>query len=174
MTNHVHLLVTPRQEWAASKMMKDLGQHYVQDFNRSNRRTGTLWEGRFRSSVVDSQQYLFTLHRYIELNPVRASMVVHPSQYEWSSYRANALGERSQLITPHPLYLALADDDASRRRAYSDMFGADLLEHELTAIRQAVLGGRALGAPPHSWGLNASVGLSPSRLRRPRTRATAD
>ena len=173
MTNHVHLLVTPREEFGASRMMKDLGQHYVQDFNRANRRTGTLWEGRFRSSVVDSRQYLFTLHRYIELNPVRATMVVHPSEYEWSSYRTNAQGERSELITPHPLYLELATDDASRRRIYSDMFGTDLRNDELTAIRQAVVAGRALGGPPHSWGLNASVGLSPSRLRRPRPRTAA-
>ncbi len=168
MTNHVHLLVTPREESGVSWMMKELGQHYVQDFNRANRRTGTLWEGRFRSSVIDSKQYLFTCHRYIELNPVRAAMVRHPGDYEWSSYRTNAVGAPSDVVTPHALYVALGQSEEERRRAYSKMFGSLLREDDLRAIREAIVGGRALGGPPHSWGLNASVGLSPLRLRRPR------
>lgn len=168
MTNHVHLLVTPHEELAVSRMMKDVGQRYVQDFNRANRRTGTLWEGRFRSSVIDSMKYLFTCHRYIELNPVRARMVGHPAEHEWSSYRTNAEGARSDLITPHPLYLALGSDVEERRRVYRGFFGKSLTEDDLREIRQAIMSGRALGGPTHSWALNTSVGLSPERLRQPR------
>jgi putative transposase len=168
MTNHVHLLVTPHERLGVSRMMKDLGQHYVQDFNRANHRTGTLWEGRFRSSVIESDQYLLTCYRYIELNPVRAAMVNHPGDYEWSSYRANADGLQSDVITPHPLFAALGESDQDRRRAYRELFGTAVRDEDLTAIRQAVMSGRALGSPAHSWGLNASVGMSPARLRRPR------
>jgi len=170
MTNHVHLLVTPNEEFAISRLMKDLGQHYVQDFNRANARSGTLWEGRFHSSVIDSTQYLFTCHRYIELNPVRAQMVSHPADHEWSSYCTNAHGSFSDLITPHPLYMALSDDGEERRRIYRGFFAKPLTEDELTKIRQTISSGRALGGPVHSWALNTSVGLSPERLRHPRQR----
>jgi putative transposase len=168
MDNHVHLLVTPRHEMGVSRMMKDLGQHYVQDFNRANKRTGTLWEGRFRSSVIQDQQYLFTCYRYIELNPVRARMVRHPSGHEWSSYRANAEGARCDFLTPHPLYLQLGTTPIECRQRYSEMFAQELTAEELHRIREAVIRGAALGSPEHAWALNASVGLSPARLRRSR------
>lgn len=173
MSNHVHLLVTPREEHGVSRLMKDLGQHYVQDFNRANNRTGTLWEGRFRSSVIESQRYLFTCYRYIELNPVRAGMVRHAGDYEWSSYATNAGGVRSETITPHPLYLALGEDDKERQAIYREMFGTALDEMELVEIRQALMRGRALGGPSHAWPLNTAVGMSPQRLRRPRRREAA-
>ena len=167
MTNHVHLLVTPRERFAASRMMKDVNQRYVQTFNRATRRTGTLWEGRFHSSVIESMHYLFACQRYIELNPVRARMVGHPAEHQWSSYRTNADGEPSRVITPHPLYMALAGDAEQRRRAYRAFFEKSLTEDELRQIRQAIMSGRALGAPTHSWALNTSVGLSPERMREP-------
>jgi putative transposase len=165
MKNHVHLLVTPRDEYGVSRMMKDLGQNYVQDFNRANHRTGTLWEGRFKSSVIDSFRYLFTCHRYIELNPVRARIVRSPADYEWSSYRANAEGERCDWMTPHPLYMKLAPEGEERRRLYRRMFEASPSQDELAEIRNALVSGRALGGPAHSWSLNLSVGLSPERQR---------
>jgi putative transposase len=110
MDNHVHLLVTPSADDSVSRMMKAVGERYVRAFNKRHKRTGTLWEGRFKSSIVDSERYLFTLYRYIELNPVRAGMVSHPSEYGWSSYGVNAEGAESALVTPHPLLLAFGDE----------------------------------------------------------------
>ena len=145
MTNHVHLLLTPEQLNSVSVMMKNLGQRYVQRFNRKHGRTGTLWEGRFRSSVIDSEGYLFQCHRYIEANPVRAEMVRRPRDYAWSSYRANAEGKLSSLITPHPLYLSLGSTGSERLASYRALFEKDLSEEELQGIRDAVNGGFALG-----------------------------
>jgi putative transposase len=111
MTNHVHLLCTPNSSSAVSSMMQSLGRQYVQYFNRRYERSGTLWEGRFRSSLVQSEKYLLQVYQYIELNPVRAGMVNDPSDYSWSSYQINALGKHSQLMTYHPLYLSLGNND---------------------------------------------------------------
>jgi putative transposase len=146
MTNHVHLLVTPGERDSLSELMRKLGQRYVQHFNRVHRRTGGLWEGRFRSCLVDSQTYFLRCHRYIELNPVRAGMVQRPSEHVWSSYRVNALGESSSLIEPHSTYLALGRDPAQRRTAYRYLFKADLTNAELTEIRVAANSGFALGS----------------------------
>ena len=108
MSNHVHMLVSPSEPSSPSRMMKRLGEVYVAHFNKRHGRTGTLWEGRFKSSVVDSALYLLQCYRYIELNPVRAGMVTRPRDHPWSSYRANAEGAASILLTPHPEYIALA------------------------------------------------------------------
>jgi putative transposase len=118
MTNHVHLLCTPNSSSAVSSMMQSLGRKYVQYFNRRYERSGTLWEGRFRSSLVQSEKYLLQVYQYIELNPVRAGMVNNPSDYSWSSYQINALGKHSQLMTYHPLYLSLGNTLEQRQRHY--------------------------------------------------------
>ena len=104
MTNHVHLLMTPETEQGVSQMMQSLGRYYVRYINQTYERTGTLWEGRYKSTLVDSDNYFLTVSRYIELNPVRAGMVAHPAEYPWSSYQCNALGKPIELITPHFLY----------------------------------------------------------------------
>lgn len=114
MTNHVHLLCTPATASATSLMMQALGRRYVQYFNRRYKRSGTLWEGRFRSSLVQEEAYLLHLYRYIELNPVRAGMVDDPADYSWSSYQSNALGQSISLLTPHRLYLGLGQTDIER------------------------------------------------------------
>jgi putative transposase len=95
MTNHIHLLITPESKDGLSKVMQSVGRRYVQYFNTSYQRTGTLWEGRYKATIVDSESYLLTCYRYIELNPVRAKLVGHPAEYRWSSYHANALGNRT-------------------------------------------------------------------------------
>ncbi|NLV87672.1 MAG: transposase [Clostridiales bacterium] len=118
MTNPVHLLATPLNEGALSKMMQGLGRRYVGYFNRHYQRTGTLWEGRFKSSRVDTEEYLLNCQHYIELNPVRAGMVPHPELYCWSSYCAHALGKAIRLWTPHPQYLALGATPTERCEAY--------------------------------------------------------
>jgi putative transposase len=107
MTNHVHLLVTPSAQGAVSGMMQTVGRCYVRYFNHRYRRTGTLWEGRFKSCVVQCERYLLNCHRYIELNPVRAGLVGHPGDYRWSSYHTNGWGRSSAMLTPHAMYLAL-------------------------------------------------------------------
>lgn len=137
MTNHVHLLVTPHDAVGVSQLMQALGRKYVQYFNYSYVRTGTLWEGRYKSTVVDSENYLFKVYRYIELNPVRAAMVSHAAEYPWSSYQRNALGKLIQLITPHPLYCRLGHSDIERQQAYRSMFSGPMSDADVVTIREA-------------------------------------
>ncbi len=145
MTNHVHLLCTPRVENAVSSMIQALGRQYVRYFNFSYKRTGTLWEGRFKSCLVEETRYLLHLYRYIELNPVRAGMVEHPSDYAWSSYSINALGKTSELCTPNFLYLALGRDKEERQENYRALFNHHVEETLLEEVRAAVNKGLVLG-----------------------------
>jgi len=145
MTNRVHLLHTPATADGCAPLMKHLAQAYVQYVNRRYRRSGTLWEGRFRSCLVDSKGYLLACSRYIEVNPVRAGMVRHPRDYPWSSYRANAEDKADARITPHECYLALAHEPAARREAYRELCRAGLDEETLEEIRLATNGGFVLG-----------------------------
>ncbi len=158
MTNHVHLLLSPRKAAGASLLMKHLGQRYVQYVNKTYRRSGTLWEGRFRSSLVQVQDYLLRCYRYIELNPVRANMVEHPAGYRWSSHSVNAAGKQSTLITPHAEYLALGTDGPIRRQRYADLFRTEIDEVELKDIRVAVNGGYAFGGERFKTEIAAALG----------------
>ena len=137
MTNHVHLLMTPDTENSIGKVMQSLGRYYVQYFNYQYKRSGTLWEGRYKAALLDSEQYLLTCYRYIELNPVRAGMVDHPSDYPWSSYHCNALGKKDGLITPHELYQGLGRNKQLREKAYRELFRNHIAEKTLTEIRSA-------------------------------------
>lgn len=148
MTNHVHLLATPAFEDSIGKTLQSIGRRYVQYFNHTYQRSGTLWEGRYRATVVDSERYLLTLMRYIELNPVRAGMVAVPQDYPWSSYRRNAMGRggpNGGWLVPHEQYTRLGLDDASRRKAYRGLFAAAIDQADLTAIRDCTHKGWALG-----------------------------
>ncbi len=145
MTNHVHLLATPEHSDSMSLVMKHLGQRYVQYVNRRYARSGSLWEGRFRSSMVDSAGYALVCQRYIELNPVRAGMVQHPGEYGWSSFGANALGHPSDIVVPRAEYLSLGEDDLERRMRYVELFNDGLSDRDVASIRDAVNGGFALG-----------------------------
>jgi putative transposase len=146
MTNHVHLLMTPQVEYGISHTMQDTGRKYVQYINKTYQRTGTLWEGRYKASLVDSEAYLLACMRYIELNPVRAGMVKHPSYYRWSSYLTNANGKNNALIHPHAQYLQLGRDEEKRLFAYRELFNNCLdatLLHELRAsLNQELVLGR--------------------------------
>ena len=162
MTNHVHLLVTPWLATGLSLLMKFLDQHYAQYVNRAYRRSGSFWEGRFRSSLVRTPRYVLACYRYIELNPVRARMVAHPGDYPWSSYEANAEGRRKGGLTLHPEYLALGLDGEARRAAYRGLFLSELDSTLLGEIRGAGHAGRTLGGnkPPPTPGLrNANAVL---------------
>jgi len=141
MTNHVHLFLTPTSTEACALLMRSLGQRYVQYFNRRYERRGTLWEGRFRSCLVDSPQYVVACYRYVELNPVRAGMVASPSAYEWSSYAGNAGHVSNRLLTAHAEYLGLATDLAMRHAAYRDLFAVADEPAFLAAVRDATNGG---------------------------------
>ena len=122
MTNHVHLLATPEDDEGLSHMMRYLGSRYVQYVNYVYRRSGTLWEGRFKSSLIDSDRYLLACYRYIELNPVCAGMAVAPADYKWSSYGAHALGRTDDLLRDHSCYLALGVNGEERQQAYGNCF----------------------------------------------------
>ncbi len=138
MTNHVHLLATPETPYGITHMMQDLGRKFVRYMNRSYGRSGSLWEGRFKASLVDSEAYLLTCMRYIEMNPVRAGMVSHPGEYEWSSYSANCAGQDIPIICYHPLYLALGETAERRQQAYRELFRGHVGNEELHAVREAL------------------------------------
>jgi putative transposase len=165
MTNHVHLLLTPTEELGASMLMKNVGQRFAQFANRSNGRTGSLWEGRFRSSLVDTDGYLLRCHRYIECNPVRAGMVVDPADYPWSSYRANALGQADPVLSPHPIYLALGADEWERRTRYVRLFEGEMSDRELARIRDATNGGFPLGSEDFVKRLEQDFGHRVKRMQ---------
>lgn len=146
MTNHVHLLLSSGNATGPSRLMRRLGQHYVQYFNRRHARTGTLWEGRFRSCLVEDARYLLICQRYIEMNPVRAGMAGDPAHYRWSSYGANACGADDPLVTPHLIYTGLGMHEGERRAAYRDLFKEALPDPLLTQIRQASNSNAPLGS----------------------------
>jgi putative transposase len=152
MSNHAHLLLTPDEAGGVSRMMHTFARNYVGSFNGRHGRTGTLWEGRFKACIVDSERYFLTCSRYIELNPVRAWMVAQPNEYAWSSYRAQAGGDADPLLTPHPTYLELGTDPASRASAYWALF-AEVLPHELNEeIRSHLQQQKVLGTDRfRSW-----------------------
>jgi putative transposase len=137
MTNHVHLLITPHHEPGIGNVMQSVGRSYVRYFNDTYHRTGTLWEGRYRATLIDTEQYLLICYRYIELNPVRAGMVADPAAYPWSSYHANALGQSDSLVTSHPLYQSLGKEAERRQAAYRGLFQQVIEPPTLAAIRES-------------------------------------
>jgi putative transposase len=147
MTNHVHLLVTPQTETSIGKTLQSIGRYYVQYFNHSYKRTGTLWEGRYKATLIDSESYLLTCMRYIELNPVRArNMANHPSKYPWSSYRCNAMGQEDALVTPHREYKRLGATPEARQLAYRQLFSTRIPKQALDEIREATNKAWTLGS----------------------------
>ncbi len=145
MTNHVHLLLTPQQPASVPQLLIALGRRYVQYINKTYRRTGTLWDSRYKSSLIQADEYLLSCQRYIELNPVRADMATDPALYRWSSYRANALGQVDSRITPHALYLSLTQNAAERQFAYRSMFRPELDVDAISDIRLALGQNQPLG-----------------------------
>ena len=146
MTNHVHLLATGQHSSSTPKTIQSLGRQYVAYFNGRYGRSGTLWEGRYRSTLVEAEHYLLACHRYIDLNPVRAGLVNHPAEYPWSSYRFYAMGIPDDLATPHAVVLNLASTPERRRAAYSSTFDRPLESEVLDRIRSCSNKGWALGS----------------------------
>lgn len=137
MTNHVHLLVTPSTQQSISRMMQYIGRRYVPYVNHQYDRTGTLWEGRYKSSLIQEEPYLLACMRYIELNPVRADMVKTASDYQWSSYHFNALNQEDELLTEHQLYKSLGLDKSIRCQSYQGLFNFRLGDNIMGEIRAA-------------------------------------
>jgi putative transposase len=137
MKNHVHLLLTPKDRSGPGKAIQNIGRYYVRYFNFNYRRTGTLWEGRYKSSLVDSDEYLMTCYKYIELNPVRAGFVDKPEQYQWSSFHYNALGKYDSLVVEHDKYKALGKDKHERQSTYRNFCGIEIDKSNLKEIRYA-------------------------------------
>lgn len=144
MGNHVHLLVTPDTPGGMSRMRQAVNRTYVRHVNERERSTGSLWEGRFHSTVIDTDRYLLACQRYIELNPVRAGMVAHPGDYRWLSYRANALGRANALLAPHSAFELIAADVEARRSRYAEFIEQGVPAGDLTAIRRALQSQRRL------------------------------
>jgi len=153
MTNHVHLLATPLRERAASRAMQDLGRAYVPYINKIRGRTGSLFEGRFKSSIVETARYFLACMRYIEMNPVRAGMVSRPGSYEWSSHGQNITGDPTGLVTPHAEYLNLGRDVPARAQAYSRLFDTAQCDEELDALREGARQGKPVGSELFRQGL---------------------
>lgn len=137
MTNHVHFLMTPLKCDSISRTMQSIGRRYVQFVNRKYRRTGTLWEGRHKSSLVDQDNYLLTCMRYIELNPVRANMVLTPAEYPWSSYGCNAGNESNDLIENHEVFESLGSDIDKRAGVYRALFDDEIPYKDISLIRKS-------------------------------------
>ena len=145
MTNHVHMLATPTTNNGLSRMMQSIGRRYVRYFNHTYRRSGTLWEGRFKSCIIDAEDYLLICQLYIELNPVRAGMVEHPADYRWSSYTSNGLARPACLWTPHELWRRLGETNQDCAECYRQLFRGQINPATLTTIRESVNKGLALG-----------------------------
>jgi putative transposase len=161
MTNHLHLLLTPQKDQALPKMMQAVGRSYVQTFNKVHGRTGTLWEGRYRSTLIQTERYLLACMAYIDLNPVRAHMVAQPDDYGWSSY-SHYVGRRNdRLITPHALYWGLGNTPFAREAAYAEMVHAGIQADQQRALTDATLSGWALGDAQFIAGLKLQT---PRRL----------
>jgi putative transposase len=161
MSNHLHLLATPRAPGATAKVMQSVGTSYSRYLNATHGRTGTPWEGRYRSSPVTSEAYLLACMRYIELNPVRAGLATTPGTHPWSSFGRNALGQENTLVTPHEIYRDLGADDAARASAYRALCEQPLGQAVLADIRNAI-----------TWGVALHENVSAPRRGRPK-RASA-
>lgn len=170
MTNHVHLLLTPMVPDGASRFMQDVGREYVRYVNKAYQRCGTLWQGRFKSSLVHSSDYCLTCYRYIELNPVRAGMVPSPAEYFWSSHRCNAMGWENDLITPQEEWLSLGQSKDARCAAYRTLFEQAANDERLAEIRYCIRKGLPLGDPSFKVQIESHlrVRLGNGKVGRPR------
>ena len=157
MPNHVHVLVTPSDDAGIARMMRSIGARYVPYFNRRYRRTGVLWEGRFRAAPVRSTDYLLNCHRYIELNPVRAGLAAGAADWEWSSFSRNARGGEDSMITSHADYLALGACDQGRRRAYRLLLANPLSAAELSSVRADLRGRPKVHPTPYRLAMAAML-----------------
>ena len=173
MTNHIHLLATPETDNGASQLMQALSRRYAQYFNYTYDRSGTLWEGRFRSSLVENERYLLSCYRYIEMNPVRAQMVDDPAQYNWSSYHCNGLGVPSTLCTPHEEYQKLGANSGERLSNYRALFEKPVEQSLTKEISTALNKGLALGSDKFKKEIETLYGrrVTQAKMGRPKKKS---
>ena len=174
MTNHVHLLVTPRMATSIPRMIISLGRRYVQHINRTYHRTGTLWDSRYKSSLIQSESHLLTCQRYIEFNPVRAAMVADPALYRWTSLRAHAFGKTDPLLTAHSTYMAIGKTSRERQAAYRALFADTIPQSEIDAIRKALNHNHPLGTMAFKVQVERMTGIRCVPRPRGRPRAGGD
>lgn len=174
MTNHIHLLLTPPEPEAVPQLVISLGRRYVQYINKTYRRTGTLWDSRYKSSLVQADTYLLLCQRYIELNPVRAAMVTDPANYRWSSYQANGLGQLDPLVEPHPLYTSLGNNESERLSNYRGLFQSELDTDAIDDVRKALNQGQPLGNSRFVDQIERTTGQRREVRPRGRPRKTAE
>jgi putative transposase len=171
MSNHFHLLATPEASEAIPQLMQAVGRRYVRRFNQRHARTGTLWEGRYRSTLIQTERYLLACMAYIDLNPVRAGLVADPGDYPWSSY-SHYVGRRpDKLVSPHPLYWELGNTPFSREAAYADLVHAGITAEQQRALTDSALRGWALGEPDYVADLQKRTQRRVSKGRAGRPRA---
>jgi len=175
MTNHVHLLLTPQGKRSIAQILQGLGRDFVQRINRQYGRTGTLWQSRYKASLVQDDLYLLQCQRYIELNPVRAGMVADPANYPYSSYRHNAFGDDDAVVSPHPVYQNLAQDDSERHQRYRDLFQEALDRQVLNNIRRTTNACLVLGNDAFKDQIEAMLKrrVRPAKIGRPRKKTSA-
>lgn len=169
MPNHVHLLITPAATHSCARLMQRLAQLHTQYMNRTHGRSGSLWEGRFRSCLVQAEGYLIACYRYIDSNPIRAGLCADAGDYLWSSYHFNGLGLADGDISPHERYQALGITPVLRRQAYIELFKTDPRYWRMDQIRRATNGNFALGDENFKRGLVAKLGrrVEPGKPGRP-------
>ena len=147
MSNHFHLLATPQTTNGLPQMMQAVGRSYVRYFNRAQQRSGTLWEGRYKSTVIQMDRYLLACMTYLDLNPLRAGLVSQPQDYPWSSCQ-HYLGRRvDRLVKPHELFWALGNTPFAREAAYAEMVRVGIDSVQQAALTESALHGWALGEP---------------------------
>jgi putative transposase len=175
MSNHVHLLASADRAESLAMIIQSMGRRYVSYFNYMYERTGTLWEGRYRSCLVETDRYFLACSRYIEMNPVRAGLVQAPCEHVWSSHRFSAFGHADDLVTPHEVYLGLSPDPSRRAAAYQALFEHELGAGEITSIREALNKGWALGRSAFCEEVERLTGrrATPSKRGRPPKERTA-
>ena len=170
MDNHFHLLLTPETDTGLPEMMQAVGRSYVRYFNNRHGRTGTLWEGRYRSSLIDTEQYLLTCMAYIDLNPVRAGMVEGPADFAWSSHRHYIGQQMNKLVTPHALIWGLGNTPFAREVAYLDLVQAGVSAAQQASLTHSALTGWTLGSEKFVQSLKERTAhkLTPAKAGRPR------
>jgi putative transposase len=176
MDNHVHLLATPEREGALSLALQAVGRRYVRWFNRRHGRSGTLWEGRFRSSLVEAERWLLSCQRHIESNPVRCGLVESAADWPWSSHRHHAGLAADPLVRPHPSVWALGNTPFERESAYRKLFDESVSQTEHDWLRSCWKGGKPTASTDFQKRLEATTGLRlmPRPVGRPRRTPPAD
>ena len=168
MTNHVHLLLTPQSESGISNVMQHVGRLYVQFINKTYHRSGTLWEGRHKASLIDAEKYLLSCYRYIEMNPVVAGMVASPDEYRWSSYRRNGWGKVDDIVSEHTLYKALGGKAEERQQTYRELFRYQLPIQTTHEIKEALTYNHPLGNDRFREQIEQALGRSVGEKKRGR------